>query len=377
MQGFRFLRKLLFLAVILWAAGCGKMPSPGSLRAFAAPGYDRVAAFSDTAAAKEVGKYGMTPVYGQDIADGTYTVKTECSSPFFRILEAKLTVENGEMTAVLTMSSKSYLFVYMGTAESAAGADLEEYIPLEETDGRHKFTVPVRALNYPIDCAAFSRKREKWYGRKILFNAASLPREAVSFPVPDYDRIESAIRLYDREKGTDTKAELYGTGVEETEDLLSLQPEASEGPAAVAMEEEDGDYSIEVDMTGGSGRASVTSPTWLYVKDGRGYAKLLWSSVYYDYMIVGGQKYLNETTDGSNSTFTIPITALDEPFSVIADTTAMGDPVEIEYSLTFYADTVGGKGRVPQEATKTVIYIAVFIMIAGGIINHFVKKRRK
>ena len=143
------------------------------------------------------------------------------------------------------------------------------------------------------------------------------------------------------------------------------------------MEEEDGDYSIEVDMTGGSGRASVTSPTWLYVKDGKGYAKLLWSSVYYDYMIVGGQKYLNETTDGSNSTFTIPITALDEPFSVIADTTAMGDPVEIEYSLTFYADSVGGKGRVPQEATKTVIYIAVFIMIAGGILNHFVKKRRK
>ena len=68
---------------------------------------------------------------------------------------------------------------------------------------------------------------------------------------------------------------------------------------------------------------------------------------------------------------------LSKPVTVIADTTAMGDPVEIEYTLTFYADSVGGKGRVPQEATKTVIGIALIIMIVGGIANYFVKRRRK
>ena len=351
----------------------------------AAPGYDHVAAFSDTAAAQEIGKYGMTPIYGQDVEDGTYVIETDCTSPFFRILEAKLTVEDGRMNAVLTMSSKSYLFVYMGTAQEAAEAPFEDYIPLDETDGRQTFSVPVEALNAPVECAAYSRSREKWYGRQILFDAGSLPPGAVRFPVPDYSRIEKAIRLYDREKGTDTKAELYSLYARDeaqTEQSGAGQDgttgkENGEGPQPVSMEEEDGEYSIEVDLSGGSGRASVTSPTWLYVKDGKGYAKLLWSSVYYDYMIVDGELFLNETTDGSNSTFTIPITALDTPMQVIADTTAMGDPVEIEYALTFYADTVGGKGRVPLEATKQVIVVALFIMVAGGIANHFVKKRRR
>ena len=38
------------------------------------------------------------------------------------------------------------------------------------------------------------------------------------------------------------------------------------------------------------------------------------------------------------------------------------------------------KSKVPMIVTLCLIaaiYIAVFIMIAGGIINHFVKKRRK
>ena len=55
------------------------------------------------------------------------------------------------------------------------------------------------------------------------------------------------------------------------------------------------------------------------MKDGKAWAKLLWSSTYYDYMIVGGKKYLNETTDGGNSTFTIPIAVMDEDMPVIAD----------------------------------------------------------
>lgn len=130
-------------------------------------------------------------------------------------------------------------------------------------------------------------------------------------------------------------------------------------------------------MTGGSGRASVSSPTWLIVDGGHAYARLLWSSPYYDYMIVEGERYDNQTDDGSNSTFVIPITSLDKEMPVVADTTAMGDPVEIEYHLTFYSDTINDKDAIPQEAAIKVLWIALAIIVVGGVLNYVLKRRRK
>lgn len=144
---------------------------------------------------------------------------------------------------------------------------------------------------------------------------------------------------------------------------------------AMSIDLADGEYSIQVECIGGSGKASVSSPTLMIVKNGKAYAKLQWSSSHYDYMLVDGQKYHNENTEGGNSTFTIPIVDLDRPLSYIADTTAMGTPHEITYTFTFYRDTIGSKGDLPQEAAKKVILIAVFIIVAGGILNYFVKKR--
>ena len=130
-------------------------------------------------------------------------------------------------------------------------------------------------------------------------------------------------------------------------------------------------------MAGGSGRATVSSPTLLIIREGKAYARLIWSSTYYDYMVVGGAMFPNLTTDGGNSVFEIPITALDEPMDVIGDTTAMGDALEIEYTLTFYSDSIGSKGSIPQEAAKKVLLTAGIIIAAGGGLNYFVKKKRE
>ena len=102
----------------------------------------------------------------------------------------------------------------------------------------------------------------------------------------------------------------------------------------MSVDKEDGEYSIQVDLEGGSGKASVTSPTILTVEDGKAYAQIQWSSSNYDYMIVDGEKYLPTNTEG-NSTFEIPVSALDTPLAVTADTVAMSTPHEIEYTLTF------------------------------------------
>ncbi len=63
------------------------------------------------------------------------------------------------------------------------------------------------------------------------------------------------------------------------------------------------------------------------------------------HMIVDGEKYLPVNEEGMNSIFEIPILAMDEPVEVIADTTAMGTPHEVGYTLLFYADSIGSKGQ--------------------------------
>lgn len=100
-----------------------------------------------------------------------------------------------------------------------------------------------------------------------------------------------------------------------------------------------GERHVNVTMEGGTGRASITSPAKVVEVDGQDMATIEWSSPHYDYMIVDGERYL-PTNDEGNSTFEIPILVYDEPFTVIADTTAMSTPHEIEYTLTFDSASV-------------------------------------
>ena len=54
---------------------------------------------------------------------------------------------------------------------------------------------------------------------------------------------------------------------------------------------EDGEYTANVKLEGGSGRASVDSEAKIKVTDGQAYATIVWSSAHYDYMLVYGQNY--------------------------------------------------------------------------------------
>lgn len=106
---------------------------------------------------------------------------------------------------------------------------------------------------------------------------------------------------------------------------------------------EDGEYTVEVTLEGGSGKATVDSQAKVTVTDGVAYATITWSSTHYDYMIIDGEKYLNEN-EGGNSTFTFPIDGIPCRMDVIGDTTAMSTPHEIDYTLTF---------RFPETADFT------------------------
>lgn len=255
----------------------------------------QVASKEELAASEELNADGLNVVTGDQIQDGTYEINVESSSSMFRIEECELTVKDGEMTATMTMSGKGYLKVFMGTGEEAVEADEENYIPYEENVlGQHTYTVPVEALNQAIDCAAFSKDREKWYDRTLIFHASSIPVDAL-------------------EEGVVTTVESLGLA--------------------------DGTYSIEVFLEGGSGKASIESPTVLTVENGEAYLEITWSSSNYDYMKLDDVKYELADQEG-NSNFILPIQVFDWNVSVIADTIAMSEPHEIEYTILLDSSTI-------------------------------------
>ena len=103
---------------------------------------------------------------------------------------------------------------------------------------------------------------------------------------------------------------------------------------------EDGSYTANVTLSGGTGRASIQSPAALRCAGGQFYATIQWSSPNFDYMKVNGVRYELISAPGSNSAFEIPVAAFDQPFAVIADTVAMSEPHEVEYTLTFHSDSL-------------------------------------
>ena len=238
------------------------------------------------------------------IADGTYNIKVESSSSMFKVEKAELIVAGEKMTAVITLSGTGYGKLYIGTAENAKNANEADYVTyVEDSNGAYTFTIPVAALDQPIDCAAFSNKKEEWYDRQLTFLSESIGNEA--------------------------------GGNEQTTDNTTEDTSNGNASAEVA----DGTYSIEVILGGGSGKSTVLSPATITVADGKMIARIEWSSSNYDYMLVDGTKYLPVNTEG-NSVFEIPVAELDVELDVIGDTVAMSKPREIEYTLKFNSNSM-------------------------------------
>lgn len=130
----------------------------------------------------------------------------------------------------------------------------------------------------------------------------------------------------------------------------STTKSASFSPSVSAGVLADGEYDIHVALDGGSGRASVESPARIVSSGGAMTATIVWSSSNYDLMIVDGAEYRPVNTSG-NSTFEIPVSSLDEPLQVRAETTAMSTPHLIDYTLTFSLE--GASSEDTETASNT------------------------
>ena len=114
-------RKIGLMLATLILAVCQLLPfMPGALPVLADADHSQVAETYGAVTPDLVKKYGMVPIYPQDIQEGTYDVPVNSSSAFFKITDCKLTVKDGQMTAVMTLSSQSYLLLYMESVEDFA-----------------------------------------------------------------------------------------------------------------------------------------------------------------------------------------------------------------------------------------------------------------
>lgn len=121
------------------------------------------------------------PINADQIQDGTYEITVDSSSSMFNVVKCELTVENGAMSAVMTMSGQGYGMVFMGTGEQALAASEDQYIQAgQDADGAKTFTVPVEALNTDIDCAAWSINKEQWYDRVLVFRSDNIPADSLT-----------------------------------------------------------------------------------------------------------------------------------------------------------------------------------------------------
>ena len=288
----------LSACLLLGGCGAGQAADATSAESTVARQESTVTLTESTEAAETVST--ETTQNEAQLPDGVYTAEFSTDSSMFHVSEAcdgkgTLTVKDGVMTIHISLGSKKILNLYPGLAEDAAkdGAVLLE--PTTDTvtysDGMteevYGFDVPVPVIGEEFDLALIGTKG-KWYDHKVK----------VSDPVAE--------------------------GTADTFELSTV---------------EDGTYTIELTMEGGSGRASIQSPAQLAIADGAATATLEWSSPNYDYMLVNGEKYLPVNTEG-NSVFEVPVEALDVPLTMIGDTVAMSTPHEVEYTVTFHSETL-------------------------------------
>ena len=283
----RFGKLTAVVLAMLLLAGCGASQLQTAETAPAA-----TAAPVETAAATEAEETLEVPDAGDVLADGVYIADFETDSGMFKANEAcdgkgTLTVQEGQMTLHVSLASKNIVNLYVGTAEQAQQKGAVWLEPTVDTvtysDGLSEevygFDVPVEVVGQEFDLALIGKKGV-WYDHKV----------SVLNPVP-----------------------------------------------------QEGSYTCDVALEGGSGRATVESPA-VIVSDGETLtATIVWSSPNYEYMLVDGVQY-DPVQEEGNSTFQIPV-VLGQEMAVSASTVAMSQPHLIDYTLRFDGATLRGEGE--------------------------------
>lgn len=298
------------------------------------------------------------------LADGTYEYTVETGEKMFKVVDADVTVKDGQMTATLLLSGTSYYALVPGTVEEAK-ADYDakdetgwykaegtrEYTSNGETKAGAYYTIPVESLDQPISLVSVSKKY--------------------------YDAADTEKMFYQR--------------------TLTFTEKAEE--PAPAPDIKDGTYKVNVDT--GNRMFKVVDAT-LTVKGGQMTALVTLSGTGYEYLYAG--KVGAENTDaldtvaeneriapcgtvagddgGEQYQYEIPVSALDTAL----DFGAFSKNKQVWYARTLTFDsaslTAAGSGegtvtdndaaagedgeKAPQTGDASDIMLYAFIALAAG-----------
>ena len=295
------------MAVSLVLSGCGSAKNTSSQGSGAASSAAASSAVSSAAASSAPASSEATG--SVSLADGEYSAKFTTDSSMFHVNETldntgTMTVKDGKATIHVSLASKNIVNLFAGKAEDAKkeGAALikpstdEIKYPDGKTDEVYGFDIPVPAIDREFDCALLGTKGN-WYDHKVK--------------VTDV-----------KEKGAAGSSASSGSGS--------------------AADLKDGEYKIDFDFSGGSGRGGVETAT-LITGGGQMQVKISMTSNKYTKCVVDGKTYEN-TIENDKSTFTFPA-VLDKDMKIVATTTAMSQPHDIEYTIKLKSASLPAEAR--------------------------------
>lgn len=324
--------------------------------------YDRTVTISS----KNLKKTGDIPAEGTP-ADGIYSTSAVTGAAMFKVVGTKLTVKNGKMTALITLSGIGYDYLYMGTGADAAN-HTDQWIKYKGTatytlDGETKtgrtYEIPVAALDKPITVASHSESYKKWYDRTITFSSKDLKKIGDVSTGGNGNSGSTDNGTTGGNGSTNGSNNTTGnttTKVDTKPDTESKYESDTSGSTKAVNSKtklKDGVYKPDkFSWSGGSGRVNITCDK-VTIKNGQALATIVFSSSAYQYVKANGKKYL-PTHTGGKSIFVIPV-ELNKNNSIIGMTTKMSTAHEITYSILVYLSAAdeAGDGSVSADGSSS------------------------
>lgn len=304
-------------------------------------------------------------------ADGIYSTSAVTGAAMFKVVGTKLTVKNGKMTALITLSGVGYDYLYMGTAADAANNKAQwikyngtaAYILDGVTKTGRTYEIPVSALDKPITVASHSESHNKWYDRTITFSSKDLKKLGDVSNGDNGNNGNSGNPNNGSTNGGNNNTNGSGNTTGNTTTTVDTKPDTeskyesdtSGSTKAVNSKTKlkDGVYKPDkFSWSGGSGRVNITCDK-VTIKNGQALATIVFSSSAYQYVKANGKKYL-PTHTGGKSIFVIPV-ELNKNNSIIGMTTKMSTAHEITYSILVYLSAAdeAGDGSVSADGSSS------------------------
>nr|WP_288697087.1 hypothetical protein [uncultured Dorea sp.] len=271
-------------------------------------------------------------------ADGIYKVNNVVSSSaMFRVVGCTLTVKNGKMSAVLTLSGTGYDYLYLGTKEKAAKADKSLWVPFkEDNNGKYTYTVPLESLDKEIAVAAFSHNRQSWYGRTLVFHSDSLEKIGDISNEGNGGTNGDSTTPSESNNGSILKP---NDGKAENESKYEADTSGATSKVNSSTVLADGVYTPDrFTWSGGTGKVKIYCYK-ITIQNGQAYATLVFDSDHYQYVKANGNTYYT-SKGGGTATVTIPI-ALNQNNKILGMTDKMSVAHEIEYTIFVYLAAAG------------------------------------